>query len=99
MILIDLDKTLEMIGDLQTSNMEQRDTVCYVMEELEFSTELEVEAIPIKWINMWLLKRVFIWEATTTAYEKDRLQAIENIKYGFETMLKDWEKENETEID
>lgn len=49
------------------------------------------EAIPIEWIKQWLSKKVFIWDATTMANEKDRLQAIENIKYGFKTMLEDWE--------
>jgi len=57
-----------------------------------------VEAIPVEWIEKWLLKKVFIWDATTMANEKDRLQAIENIKYGFETMLLDWEKEKNEKI-
>lgn len=91
MKLINVDNFLKQYSDQVCG-----DTIDAIDLRLALLKEPIVEAIPIKWINMWLLKNVFIWEATTMANETDRLHAIENIKYGFETMLKDWEKENES---
>ena len=94
MRLVDADKLIELFS-LYISEDKK---VAYQPRQLKIDdirNAPTVNAIPIEWINMWLLKRVFIWEATTMANEKDRLQAIENIKYGFEEMLKDWEEENE----
>lgn len=80
MRLIDADKTIEMIGNLQCSNMEQRDTICYVMEEIEYAdTELTVEAIPVEWVIAWLTRQHIPATHTCDDY------------YAVEMMLDDWE--------
>ena len=98
MRLINADELKERIS-IDSDLVEMYDGVMVPCIDFEYNIDEAptVEAIPTKWINMWLLKNVFIWEATTMANETNRLQAIENIKYGFEKMLKDWEKENEVD--
>lgn len=95
MRLIDADKLVEICRKGWKLFGREDEKLKHWVDENDIREQPTVEAIPVKWINMWLLKKVFIWEATTMANETNRLQAIENIKYGFETMLKDWENENE----
>lgn len=79
-----------------TDDNKEYATIEQMIKSIEETPTVEAVAIPIEWIKKWLSKKVFIWDATTMANEKGRLQAIENIKYGFKTMLEDWEKENDS---
>ena len=86
MRLIDADKTIEMIDNLQCSNMEQRETICYVVEEIKYAdTELIVEAIPIKWIERY----------TDSTLDEGNSQMLGFKAAIIKEMVEKWEKENE----